>query len=86
MTAASKWLAKPPGLMLKDGEVHIWRAPLRLDSVVLDRLRSNLSPDEESRADRFFFAGDREGFVAARGILRELLGSLRWGSSRRVEI
>ena len=38
-------------------------------------MRSSLSADEKSRADRFVFAGDRDRFVAARGILRELLGS-----------
>lgn len=75
MTAVSKWLTKPSELTLKEGEVHIWRAPLRLDAVVLDRVRSSLSADEGSRANRFVFAGDRDSFVAARGILRELLGS-----------
>jgi 4'-phosphopantetheinyl transferase len=75
MTAESKWLAKPRDLTLKDGEVHIWRAPLRLEATVLDRVRLNLSADEKARADRFVFAGDRDRFVAARGILRDLLGS-----------
>jgi|SRR5580658_347089 4'-phosphopantetheinyl transferase len=75
MTAASKWLAKPHELTLKDGEVHVWRAPLRLDAGVLDRVRSSLSADEGARANRFVFAVDRDSFVAARGILRELLGS-----------
>ena len=75
MTTASKWLAKPREMTLKDGEVHIWRAALRLDAGMLDRVRLSLSADEGSRANRFVFAGDRDSFVAARGILRELLGS-----------
>jgi 4'-phosphopantetheinyl transferase len=75
MTASSKWLARPRELTLEDGEVHIWRVPLRLDTGVLDRVRLSLSADEGSRANRFVFAADRDSFVAARGILRELLGS-----------
>jgi 4'-phosphopantetheinyl transferase len=75
MTPEPKWLAKPQELTLKDGEVHIWWAPLSLEAAVLERMRLSLSADEKSRADRFVFAGDRDHFVAARGILRELLGS-----------
>jgi len=33
-----------------------------------------LSPEEKNRADRFHFPAHREAFVAAHGILREILG------------
>ncbi len=55
-------------------EIHVWRASLNLAPTVLRHLEVTLAPDENSRADRFVFAGDRRSFVAARGILRELLG------------
>jgi 4'-phosphopantetheinyl transferase len=38
-------------------------------------LESALSPDEMARADRFHFVNDRNRFVVARGLLRELLGN-----------
>ena len=54
-------------------EIHVWRASLNLDAAVMQRLKSNLCEDEISRADRFHFDCDRDHFIAARGILRELL-------------
>jgi len=64
----------PPSrsLPLPDGEVHIWRATLKSAGDLLE-LRGLLSPDERARADRFRSAGDRDGFVAARGALRRIL-------------
>ena len=55
-------------------EVHVWHAALDRDLNSLSRLESTLSPEEKARADRFHFANDRNRFVAARGLLRELLG------------
>jgi 4'-phosphopantetheinyl transferase len=75
MAASMKWLPRPAELHLTDSKVHIWRASLRLDAAVLRRLEAHLSPDERSRAERFHFDRDRDRFVGARGILRELLGS-----------
>jgi 4'-phosphopantetheinyl transferase len=56
-------------------EVHLWCASLDYDALVLSRLERTLSPDEEARANRFVFKTDRNRFVVARGILRELLGA-----------
>jgi 4'-phosphopantetheinyl transferase len=53
-------------------EVHIWLAAL--DVLPLSTLLNGLSPDESARADRFHFARDKQRFVAARGVLRHLLG------------
>lgn len=69
------WSPAPSSLKLGAEEVHLWRASLDCDPSVLSRLEATLSPDEIARADRFVFETDRSHFVAARGILRELLGS-----------
>jgi 4'-phosphopantetheinyl transferase len=53
--------------------VHVWRANLGLEAAYLRRLEENLSADERGRASRFRFAHDRDRFVGARGLLREIL-------------
>lgn len=57
------------------GSVHVWCASL--DCVPAERgdLESLLSPDEKTRANRFHFPRDRNRYVVARGLLRELLGA-----------
>jgi len=60
-------------LNLLPAEVHIWRAGLKLDAAEMERLRNLLSPDERARATRFHFEKHRRRFIAARGILREIL-------------
>ena len=54
-------------------EVHVWRAVLDVSTVESERLSRLLSPDEHARARRFRFQKDQEHFIAARGILREIL-------------
>ena len=54
-------------------EVHIWRANLDLPLLQIQQLRQTLSPDEQTRADRFVFDRDRHHFIAGRGILRQIL-------------
>lgn len=56
---------------LTGDSVHIWRANL-------DHFNDNadsLSEDELARANRFYFEKDRRNFIAARTILREILGA-----------
>lgn len=53
--------------------VHVWRTGLDQCTARLRRLERNLSADEWARAARFRFTRDRERFVAARGLLREIL-------------
>ena len=55
-------------------EIHVWHAALDRDEKTLLSFESTLSPEEKTRADRFHFVNDRNRFVAARGVLRELLG------------
>src|ERR1700687_4176686 len=55
-------------------EIHVWHAALDRGEEVLSRLEATLSLEEKGRADRFHFVNDRNRFVVARGLLRELLG------------
>jgi 4'-phosphopantetheinyl transferase len=74
MTEVMAWSSalQPPELL--ETEVHVWRASLGLPSYSVERLSTYLSPEESGRAARFVRASDRERFMVARGILRELLG------------
>jgi 4'-phosphopantetheinyl transferase len=62
-----------PGLALDVTEVHLWQATL--DERPADIFESFLSPDELTRANRFHFIKDRNHFVVARGLLRNLLAA-----------
>jgi len=55
-------------------EIHVWHAALDREEKNLGQLESTLSREEKARADRFHFVNDRNRFVVARGLLRELLG------------
>lgn len=61
-------------LYLDQGEVHVWRANLDIPVANTDALWRTLSTDEKERTERFHFARDRHHFIAARGILRAILG------------
>jgi 4'-phosphopantetheinyl transferase len=54
--------------------VHVWRLALDLPPAALDACRAVLSPDEHARAARLFSDQHRRRFVAARGLLRTILG------------
>jgi len=56
-------------------EIHVWRASLDGPGFLCQQLEATLAPDEVTRANRFFFPRDRQQFVAARGILRQLLAN-----------
>jgi 4'-phosphopantetheinyl transferase len=69
------WERQPLRPSLSRGEIHIWRAEIDVAGVSLEDLLETLAPDEHARAARFRFAAHRNRFVAARGILRRILGS-----------
>jgi 4'-phosphopantetheinyl transferase len=73
MAPALDWCAPPLELALPVRTVHVWRIDLDLETLRLGRLEQDLSADERLRAARFRFTLDRERFVAARGLLREIL-------------
>jgi 4'-phosphopantetheinyl transferase len=68
------WLPAPTSLDLADDEVHVWRVPLDIPVDYVHLLESTLSDDEHHRAAKFYFSRDRNHYIAARGILRTLVG------------
>lgn len=70
---------------MADGEIHLWRAFLDCGPTALERLAKTLSHDERERASKFGYRRDRDRFVSARGILRDILGRYLRTSSRAVQ-
>ncbi len=64
-------LSQPP----PDSDIQVWCASLERLPQELAGLFCLLSTDEKARADRFYFERDRNRFIAARGLLRTILGS-----------
>ena len=75
MSTSLQWSTPPTEICLLDDEIHIWRAPLDLEPQLVHQLNTYLASDEQARAARFKFDQDRRRFVAARGILRAVLGT-----------
>ncbi len=67
---------------LAPGDVHVWLAVLGALSV--SELLPRLSPEERDRAARYHFERDRRAFVAARGLLRGLLGRYAGADPSRI--
>ncbi len=68
------WEPRPERCKLTAQEIHVWRAYLDDENLILPHLQETLSTDEKARAGRFHFQRDRNHFANTRGILRELLG------------
>ena len=68
------WAAPTEQLALTGSAVHVWRATLRLPEAQVARLACLLNAEEQARARRLRFEDKRQSFVAARGILRSILG------------
>lgn len=75
MKSTIEWVAPTAAPKRADDEVHVWRASLSSDEVTLRKLESTLAESEKARAVRFIYQKDRDRFISARGILRDLLGS-----------
>jgi len=73
MTPALKWSTPVEDLKLSDNEVHVWFANLNQPKDVQARLTKWLSNDEIMRANRFRSEKNRRHFIAARGVLRDIL-------------
>jgi 4'-phosphopantetheinyl transferase len=67
------WPPTPATAEVTDGEVHVICVSLNVSRDRLAQLRATLSPDELERAEKFRFQDDRHFFMAARGLLREVL-------------
>jgi len=74
MADSNPWALNPERLELGEGEIHVWRAYLDCEETLLAQFEATLAADEKARANRFFFQPDRYGYIATRGVLRELLG------------
>jgi 4'-phosphopantetheinyl transferase len=72
--ASSSWYPPPEPLMLANNEVHVWRASLDLPVSQMRSLQNTLAAEEQRRAERYYFLKDRERFIVARGLLRDILG------------
>lgn len=68
------WQEIPRTLKIAAQEAHIYRASLDVVQEERERYWQYLTAQERARAERFVVARDKQHFVAARGILRELLG------------
>jgi len=73
MANKREWTSPSVPPTLAKNEVHIWRASQSVEPAVLSRLRAHLDSAEKARAERFVFPRDRDRFIVARGLLRELL-------------
>lgn len=67
------WLISSETRLLKEGEIHVWRASLDQDDLSAETLFNILSSDERQRSDKFRFDKDRKRFIMSRGILRKIL-------------
>ena len=67
------WDTPPVRLQLDEHQVHVWRAALDQTPPVLQALSCILSTDETVRAAKYIFQKDRDHFVVARGVLRNIL-------------
>lgn len=75
ITPTDLWNEPPLQLQLDDAEIHVWRLDLSRVRRQVGGLLPFLSKDERDRASRFHFQKDHEHFIAARGVLRVLLGT-----------
>jgi 4'-phosphopantetheinyl transferase len=66
-------LASFAGRSLQPGGVDLWLTRLHYPPALLQIMAATLSADEAARADRFHFAHDRNRFIAARGLLRNII-------------
>jgi len=73
MIAKNSWNTAPKELRLSGNEVHVWVAKLDQSQHIRSDLIRTLSEDEITRANRFRFEQDRNHFVVARGVLRDIL-------------
>lgn len=69
------WQTCSPGLFLPDEEIHVWRISLNPVAETWPELWRILSPLEKERANKFYFARDRERFIVAHACMRKILGS-----------
>jgi 4'-phosphopantetheinyl transferase len=80
-----KWPYSPEEPSLPHNEVQVWCASLNRPKSQLLSFFSILTKGEQERASRFYFERDRDHYIAARGILRTLIGRYLQLSPGQVE-
>lgn len=70
----STWPAPPTIPPLHPEELHVWVAAQERPQAQLNQFWFFLSAEERARVGRFYFDHDREHYIVARGLLRQLLG------------
>ena len=73
-TFPCNWPIAPSDLSLPSHEVHVWCVLLEPPLNLLSILADTLTDDELKRAERLQFQEDRLHFIAARWVLRTILG------------
>ncbi len=68
------WTSPPDSLHIESRHVDVWRILLNLQADSVKLAESTLSADEAQRAARFHFPKDRDHFIVAHGILRQIIG------------
>ncbi len=79
------WQHPPTELVLKEGELHLWRFELNSSKPELDDLRGLLAADELIRADRLFDPQKKKQFIVARARLRKILGYYQKVKSNQIK-
>jgi len=85
MNSTTEWASPLATPELAPGEIHVWRASLSADEAMLRSFEATLADQERERARRFIFARDRDRYIAARGVLRDLLGKYRRRAPESIE-
>ncbi len=68
-----RWCGPPEVATISRDEVHVWRAALDQTASQRQYFQRHLAADERARAARLYFERDREHFIVARGVLRDIL-------------
>ena len=69
-----QWQPAIPEKLIQSNQVHVWRVSLDLSELHRECLLGILSAAEVARSGRFYFEKDQNRFIAARGVLRQILG------------
>jgi 4'-phosphopantetheinyl transferase len=73
------------GFDLPSGELHLWWTSLEVSDHRIDELRQFLSPEEQRRVERFRIDIAARRFIAARAVLRSVLGRATGVPPRSIE-
>lgn len=79
------WQEPPSQPILASNRVHVWRTSLNLPIDKIEQLATLLSTDELARANKFHFLEHKKRFIAARSILRQLLGNYLGINPNKIE-